>query len=140
MKLILTLPLPPSDNRRLTANHRPTPEYDRWKDRARLHWNDLLYNLEPGTFWEMDSPSYDIQYTYIIRIFMKDQKGDFTNFLKCLKDFGSKRIYTDDKWVNMLITMPVLLDRDNPRVEWDLDPLLHHRKANQGNLEGQEEY
>jgi Endodeoxyribonuclease RusA len=135
--VILTLPLCPTDNNRLkqgtisarTGNRmfRPSEALLDWQPLAQRAWDDFQDNLkEQGLRWEIEDPTYERQHTYLYRIYLKNLKPDFSNYGKVIKDFLKGKVWVSDKYVNLSVVMPVLLDRENGRIEIDLKPIVHH--------------
>ena len=125
MNTILTLPIPPSNNQlRIPINRGNHPEliksqsYRDWETLA--HYKFVSFRNKFGVV--IDTASYNLQYQYKVRIFVKDKRKDISNFDKAILDFMKGRVFTDDKWVSLSIQMPVLVDSKNPRVEIDLNP------------------
>lgn len=129
--MILTLPLPPTDNTlkkpsilRGKPNLYPTQEYNLWKKQAEKAW--LLFVLEVektlGQHWQIDVPSKYNQYEYSYRLYKADDRKDSQNFEKALRDFLSGRVYVDDRHVKLDLVMPVEIDKHNPRIEIDFCP------------------
>lgn len=114
---LIVLPLPPTDNRLRTIGWGTyklvkSPEYRRWEEKCAHIWNDK-YNFVSF----ITTPSYDNQIKICYRVFLDNKRKDIGNFEKALKDFLSKRLYPDDKWVVMDLLLPVTMDKENPRIE-----------------------
>lgn len=114
-----TLPLPPTDNRRLMPNRQGrlilTTEYRKWK----LTSEDLFYEQRSGLFKKnapvpFFEPSYDDQLCIDYSLTLPDKRTDIGNYEKALKDFYKGKIYKDDKWVKFNLILPVKVDKENP--------------------------
>lgn len=123
--MIVRLPLPPTDNRRLifAFNLRrfiSSPEYKTWLIKASHEWDRQVKQ------YHLDDPKWDAQYSYEYSIYLPNRRSDVTNYTKALKDFLKDRLYTDDKWVDLKLEMPVLLDKEDPRIEINLKGTVHN--------------
>ena len=129
--MILTLPLPPTDNNLRVPTARggkagmvKSKVYRDLEQQADIAWtNHGLYN-KIMIFWQPDKPTFEAQHVYQIKIFMASKRTDISNFTKALKDWCKGNVYTEDKWVDFHIQMPVQIDKDNPRVEIFLEPII----------------
>ena len=116
--MIITLPLPPTDNRRLIfARYQgrmvSSTEYRRWFENCEIKWIVEYRDLKPL------KPSFENQITIPYKLYQKDKRSDIQNYEKSLKDFLSKRLYSDDKYIKLDLILPVTIDKANPRVEID---------------------
>ncbi len=126
--MILKVPLPPTDNNLripIIANGRPkiisSTEYVKWKVKVDKIWLRFVYDLKVnGKRWKLDNPTYEEQLTYKYKLYVDNKCKDIQNFEKALKDFMSKRVYKDDKWVKIDLQLPVEVDPNNPRVEIEI--------------------
>jgi Holliday junction resolvase RusA-like endonuclease len=133
--MIIALPLPPTDNflrqpviragrsRASSAlNIRSsygrqhvemilTGQYRKWKEKCSRKW-DKSYMHIPMLY-----PTYENQISIKYKIIMDSKRKDISNFEKAIKDFLSKRLYPDDKWVKMDLILPVTVDKDKAGIE-----------------------
>ena len=127
--MIFSLTLPPTDNSlRIPIINKKTrrPEiiksevYRDWEHFATIQWSKFCTKNKMSR--QEDKPTYERQHRYKVTIFMQSKRTDISNFTKAAKDWATDKLYTDDKWVDFHIQLPVLIDSDNPRIEIDLDP------------------
>lgn len=122
----LILPLSPTDNRLkmpVIRNRKPflikTTEYRDWDKKAAIEWE--LWQRQNPTF-KPHEPSQSSQMQFNYSLFLPDWRTDISNYGKALSDFlgGNKkiaRLFTDDHYVYLCLTLPVTVDKLNPRVE-----------------------
>ncbi len=129
--MILTLPLPPTDNNLRIPTARggkagmvKSKVYRYWENQCHCEWFKFQEKLLDNQKWQLDVPTFERQHVYQIKIFMASKRTDISNFTKALKDWCKGNVYTEDKWVDFHIQMPVQIDKDNPRVEIFLEPLI----------------
>lgn len=148
--MILTLPLPPTDNstripiltscapylanvqgKKKMVNVRPqvinSQAYRDWKKEAEKAWQAFLTDLNTTYCqdWQIDNANKYNQYEYSYQLFKADDRKDSQNFEKALRDFLSGRVYTDDRNVKLDLQMPVEIDKLNPRIELNLEPQIY---------------
>lgn len=113
----IVLPLPPTDNRRLgvfRGKLLSTKEYRQWTQKANIVWNGR-YKVK-----KMDEPAFEKQVAYKYWLYLPNKRTDIGNYTKATKDFLKGRLYTDDKWVDMHLQLPVEIDKQNPRIEIEI--------------------
>lgn len=110
----LILPLPPTDNnlRSIATYLRPvqlvkTSVYRSWEKKATEAF--LSWQKDGGdTFLD---PSYQNQIKIPYSLILSNKRSDISNYEKALKDFLSKKIYKDDKWIKLDLNMPVIVNK-----------------------------
>lgn len=113
----IILPLPPTDNRlRVSARYSGrlvnTSQYRSWLSKSEELW-----------FWKYSHCITPLQADFAhqvkipYQLFLKDKRSDISNYEKATKDFLTKRLYDDDKWVSLDLQLPVEIDKLNPRLE-----------------------
>lgn len=112
----ITLPLPPSDNRRLIR-----AKYHKGfvlSEEHRKYKEDIVPKemLKYKGLFEMFKPTFEKQLFIAYRAILKDKKRDGSNCEKALKDSLKGILYDDDKWVNMQ-ALATCIDSTNPRCE-----------------------
>lgn len=112
----LTIELPPSDNDLRTwiprGPHRgqvvDTAEYRHWKSRTK---NFILHKLLTWTPSPIEHgilrPTELMQLEIPVTINTDNVQQDSSNFIKAAKDILSTVYYDDDRWVNLLVSMPI---------------------------------
>jgi Holliday junction resolvase RusA-like endonuclease len=110
---IITLPVPPSDNRRLIiARGRMI-----LSNEARSFLRDGMVVLK--TQWPRGTilvPSFNHQLHISVKAFVPSWRGDCSNFTKLLKDVMTGTVYDDDKFVHINYE-DTQKDQENPRLE-----------------------
>ena len=110
---MISLPLPPSDNRRLIVA---------WNQRRmvlskehRLYKKYIAQRFVGSNI--LHSPTFENQMKIGLVFHLKDKRRDATDMLKSLMDSLTGILFTDDKWVVPQIHFPYLIDKANPRVD-----------------------
>lgn len=122
-QISFSLPIPPSDNARLTISH--TQHRIILSQVARDFLE--LAKMELLVKWPRKitlCPSYTHQLHIVVTAYVKDWRGDCSNYTKMLKDAMTGMVYDDDKFVH-IDYRDSIKDPENPRLEITvpLDPL-----------------
>jgi Holliday junction resolvase RusA-like endonuclease len=116
LNMFLIIPLPPTDNQlRIPSRGRlvKSKAYRDWETCADIYFNKFKKELKLNNkYIKLDEPSYEAQYRYKIKLNLSDKRKDISNFSKALKDWLKGKIYIEDKWVDLEIQLPVIVDRN----------------------------
>lgn len=138
----LVLPLPPTDNelripvlvkakgrRGFAPQIIKSPEYRDWEEEAEKVWKEWVKMvLGDGIPVTIDEPSDKIRFEYNYFLYKKSNNADDQNYEKSLRDFLSGKLYTDDRYVKLnLVHSRVEIDKENPRISLDVNPILHFK-------------
>jgi hypothetical protein len=87
----------------------PTSAYNAWKKETEELWFEYckIHKIE------MTTPAYTNQYIYEVYIILPNARSDFSNYIKATKDFFEGKLYLCDKWVNISIKLPVLINNES---------------------------
>lgn len=117
--IIVELPIPPSDNRRLTIRHIPGRPCRFWMiltQETRKFFQDVYDIFDK--IWPQSTilvPSIHHQLHIQTKVYLPSWRGDTSNFTKVLKDSLEGIVYDSDKFVHILYDDSEV-DRENPRV------------------------
>lgn len=115
----ITLPIPPSDNARLTLQHDRNGRCSHriiLTSKARQFLEDgkiMLKSQWPRSMILVPSFSHQLHIT--VTAYVSSWRGDCSNYTKLLKDVMTDTVYDDDKFVHINYT-DTIKDVANPRV------------------------
>lgn len=105
--MILTLTLPPTDNQLrgvMNGTMLKTRQYREWENTAAMEF------LQYKQLTKVYNPTYEKQMRFKMKLNLSNKRRDISNFTKAIKDFLTSRLWIDDKWVDLDIQMPVIVD------------------------------
>jgi len=114
--MILTLPLPPTDNQlRIPVRRGRSGQliksqiYRAWEHKAQIAWRQHCEWRNFCGIGFIYAPTYEKQLQFKYELHLSDKRKDCSNFTKALQDFLKGKLWTDDKWVSLSLITPVVV-------------------------------
>lgn len=124
--MIITLPLPVSDNERLIVAWKQrrmiaSKKYRDYMDIAKTDIYNQIVRQSNRYILPLIIPTFKNQLKIYITFYLKDKRRDAMDMMKCLLDCMKDNVYSTDKWVVPIVSYPYLIDHESPHVEVRID-------------------